>query len=153
MIDLVKQSDISGCIDTVLEYLGESEYYKSVGVSKSRVIDSAVERFFNDDYLAGVYRVDGEVAGLVGIHLNYSWTDDPMAFEEIFYVREKFRNARIAIQLRDFMVEQCKLAGARFIFSSATAGIGEEKSKTFTKLMCKGGFESIPSGNILIKEL
>ncbi len=155
MIRRAEEKDLMQLVQCAKEYVTESGFFNGLHFDEDKALTSIAVRSLSEDCVACV-AVDGDVVlGVVSANIDASWTREAIAFEEIFYIRPEHRNARVAIKLCDFFIKECKMQGAKKIFSSSTAGFDDngKNANAFTKLLKRFGFKEIKGGCVLIKDL
>ncbi len=118
--------------------------------------DEASRRSFwhaiqNDDMILLVWADDDVIGGAVLGLVEQDFCYESMGYMLKFYVEQEFRGLDVSRELVRAFENAAARKGARIVFTSSTAGMGERVEKMYVRLFEKQGYNVL--GRVLVKEI
>ena len=105
----------------------------------------------NDDAILLVWESEGVLGGGVLGLVDRDFCFEASAYMLKFYVEQEFRGLAVSRELLRAFENVVARKGARAVFTSSTAGMGERVEKMYVRLFEKEGYNVL--GRVLIKEI
>lgn len=94
---------------------------------------------------------DGVIAGVITGAVDRDFCVEPVAYITKMYIEREFRGLGSSRDLLKAFEEEVSKLGAKIIFASATAGMGERVEKLYVRLFERAGYKVL--GRVLAKEI
>lgn len=143
-VRLATHADIDAILVMAEAFVGESSY----GMTFCRKQSAEYLAMLLDRQDVLVLIGDDVQSGVIA-SINWDWCAAPVCYVEKLFLMPASRGTGVARSLVAAVVEFARQNGCSHIFSTATAGMGEQVEKLFTNLFRK--FDFTPCGPVLFR--
>lgn len=149
MIRHAEPRDLEAIVGLARRFTEESGLPVTFNAHRARA--TAWQAIHDPEWVFLVDEADDVIAGVAMLTFECDWYDEILAYVAKFYVEKEFRPLGTAQALVRELVAEAENRGARMVFASATAGMGERVERAYVRLFERAGFQVL--GRIISKEL